>query len=370
MPDVIVVGGGVIGLSIAYELALQGLSVALLEQGSLGAEASWAGAGMLPPGNLAGAQSPEARLRAASHALWPDWSRRLREETGIDNGYLRCGGLTVSLSPTDRDFADSFSAWRHEGVDLERLSRADLAERFPSLSNDVAEAFLLPDMAQVRNPRHLKALVAGCARRGVELLPGHPVVGVERAGETILALRTPQQDFRAGEFVFAAGAWSASLLQSAGVEFPVEPVRGQIVLLQMGWLPFRTIIELGKRYLVPRPDGRILIGSTEERVGFVKANTAEAVADLLRFATGLVPDLQQAHVERMWSGLRPHRPGELPYLGRVAGLKNACLAAGHFRAGLQMSPITAVLIRQVLLGEPVTLPEECVFRPTHSGVMP
>lgn len=370
MPDVIVVGGGVIGLSIAYELALQGLSVRLLEQGALGTEASWAGAGMLPPGHLPGAKTPEARLRAASHALWPEWSQRLRDETGIDNGYLRCGSLTVSFSSRDHDYSNSFAHWRDEGVAVERLSRADLAERFPSLANEVAEAFLLPDMAQVRNPRHLKALVAGCTRRGVELLPGHPVVGVERAGERIVAVRTPQGEFRAGEFIFAAGAWSASLMTSAGVEFPVEPVRGQIILLQTSRLPFRTIIEDGKRYLVPRPDGRILIGSTEERVGFVKANTAGAVAELLRFATDLVPDLKQAHVERTWSGLRPYRPGELPYLGRICGLTNACLAAGHFRAGLQMSPITAVLIRQVLLGETVVLPEECVSGATSSGVTP
>jgi glycine oxidase len=149
------------------------------------------------------------------------------------------------------------------------------------------------------------------------------------------------------------------LLEQAGVRFPVEPVRGQIVLLECTQLPFHTIIEQEKRYLVPRPDGKILIGSTEERVGFVKANTAEAVVDLIRFGTDLVPALKSAKFEQAWSGLRPYRAGELPYLGRVEGLQNACVAAGHFRAGLQMSPITAVLIRQILLGEPVQLMEEC-----------
>lgn len=359
MADVIVIGGGVIGLSIAWELAGQGVSVQLLEQGAIGREASWAGAGMLPPGQLAGAKTPEARLRASSHALWPGWSQRLRDESGIDNGYLRCGGIMVPGTGDDQDLNRSYAAWQGEGVAVEKIAGAELRERFPCLSPHITETVVLPEMGQVRNPRHLKALQAACERRGVDLLPGHPVIGVNRAGENIASVRTPSADFTAGQFVFAGGAWSASLLQHVGVSFPVEPVRGQIVLLNCRPLPFRMVIEQGRRYLVPRPDGRILIGSTEERVGFVKANTAEAVAELIQFATSLVPKLRSAELEQTWSGLRPYRAGELPYLGRIPGLRNACLAAGHFRAGLQMSPITAVLIRQVLLGQPVQLPEEC-----------
>ena len=139
----------------------------------------------------------------------------------------------------------------------------------------------------------------------------------------------------------------------------VEPVRGQMVLLEARPLPFRMIIEQGRRYLVPRPDGKILIGSTEERVGFVKENTAAAIAELIRFGTELVPALNTARFDRAWSGLRPYRAGELPYLGRVDELRNACVAAGHFRSGLQMSPITAVLIRQIVLRQVVDLPREC-----------
>lgn len=359
MADVIVVGGGVIGLSIAYELARRGVSVRLLEQGEIGREASWAGAGMLPPWNPEFARTPEARLRGASHVLWPEWSLRLREETGIENGYVRCGAVQVFHHSEQRACADLLAVWQSEHVASQMLNRSDVDVRFPMVSESVSQAIFLPDMGQVRNPRHLKSLAVACAQRGVKLSPGHPVVGVNRVSDRMASVRTPSGEFEAGEFVFAGGAWSTQLLKLGGMQLVVEPVRGQMVLLEQTPLPFRTIIEHGKRYLVPRLDGKILIGSTEERVGFQKNNTAEAIGELLRFGTDLVPSLRSARFVQGWSGLRPYRPGELPYLGRIDGLKNVCVAAGHFRSGLQLSPITAVLIRQILLGEEVLLPAEC-----------
>lgn len=351
MADVIVVGGGVIGLSIAWELARQGLAVRLLEQGTLGREASWAGAGMLPPGNAIGAKSAEARLRAASHDLWPEWSARLRDQTGIDNGYVRCGGLTVSTAADDPEFAATQAGWVDEGVAVEEIANIDARERWPFLGSEVRRAFFLPEMGQVRNPRHLKALEAACVRERVEILPGQPVVEIERRDDHIQAVRTPLARFEADEFIFAAGAWSGRLLALAGIEFSTEPIRGQIVLLESRPLPFRCVIEQGRQYLVPRADGKILIGSTEERVGFLKANTAEAVSDLIRFAVSLVPALSSARFDQAWSGLRPYRKGELPMIGRAPGLKNVSIAAGHYRSGLQLSPITAVMMRRVILDE-------------------
>jgi glycine oxidase len=356
MAEVIVVGGGVIGLSIAWELARHGVAVGLLEQGTVGREASWAGAGMLPPGNSAEAKSPEAKLRAASHGLWPDWSARLREETGIENGYLRCGGLTVSLAQRDPDFDAALAGWIAEGVAIEQTAEFDARERWPFLGSEVRQAFFLREMGQVRNPRHLKALEAACAQAGVDIFPGQPVVEIDRGEDRVLAVQTPQRRWESDEFVFAGGAWSTHLVGLAGIEFPVEPVRGQIVLLESRPLPFRCIIEQGRRYLVPRADGKILVGSTEERVGFLKANTAEAVSELIRFAVGTVPALSSAKFDQAWSGLRPYYQGGLPMIGRVPGLKNASIAAGHFRSGLQLSPITAVMMRRVILGEAVERP--------------
>lgn len=356
MTDVIVVGGGVIGLSIAYELAGQGVSVEVLDQGPLGQEASWAGAGILPPGNPIRAATPEARLRAESHRLWPEWTNRLFEETGIDNGYRNCGGIEVQLEGAPTALQDRIAGWREEGVQVEELNAAGLADIEPNVTPSAIGAYRLPELCQVRNPRHVKALIAGCAARGVEFFPGQPVVGFERIEGRVAAVRTVSGRRPAGRFVVSTGAWSKHLLAEAGCLTSVEPVRGQIVLLQCQSPQLKHVIEIGPRYLVPRADGRVLVGATEEWVGFDKRNTAGAVAQLIHLATALVPSLASARFERCWAGLRPHSSDGLPLLGAVPEHENVFLAAGHFRAGLQLSPATAVLMRQAILGEPTALP--------------
>lgn len=355
MTDVVIVGGGVIGLSIAYELAGQGVAVRVLEQGHVGQEASWAGAGILPPGNLERATSPEARLRAHSHSLWPEWTKSLCESTGIDNGYRNCGGLEIQPQANAPQLDCNIQAWRDEGLIVEQLTKRQLAEVESAVDCHDVVAAHLPELCQVRNPRHLKALQSACATRGVDIIEGEPVMDFNRDGERITSVRTPRTTYTAGRFCIASGAWSRQLLMQAGYDTPLEPVRGQIVLLNAQPLPFRHVIQSGPRYLVPRPDGRILIGSTEEHVGFDKRNTAAAVAELIDFAVSLVPSLSEATYERSWAGLRPCTPDGLPYLGQVPETRNLFVAAGHFRAGLQLSPATAVLMRQVLLEQPTTI---------------
>ena len=239
---------------------------------------------------------------------------------------------------------------------MERLTQEQLMQCEPALNRDIVAGYRLPQLSQIRNPRHLKALRAGCADRGVELLPGKPVIGFDAQNGKIISAKTPEESFSAGQFCVAGGAWSRRILLDLQIEIPLQPVRGQIVLLSMQPLPFRHVIQQGARYLVPRPDGRILIGSTEEHVGFEKNNTAGAVADLIAFATGLVPSLQNARYERAWCGLRPCSKDGLPYLGPVSETENLTIAAGHFRAGLQLSPATAVLMRQVILDQEPIIP--------------
>jgi glycine oxidase len=358
MADVVVIGGGVIGLSIAYELAGSGTKVRLLEQGDFGREASWAGAGILPPGHPEHATAPAAKLRAESHRLWPLWSRQLLETTGIDNGYRACGGIAIDFGDDNIGQSDEIAAWNSEGVEVEPLSSARLAELEPAVNPEVSSAYRLPELCQVRNPRHLKALIAGCAARGVDLVTGSPVVGFERTGDRIVAAKTPETLHTADAFCVAAGAWSSRLMAAVGISTAIEPIRGQIVMLNAQPLPFRHVIEIGPRYLVPRPDGRILIGSTEERAGFQKTNTAAGVTGLLQLAIRVVPSLADATVERCWSGLRPGSADGLPYLDRVPESENLFIAAGHFRSGLQMSPATATLMRELILNEEPSIPRE------------
>jgi glycine oxidase len=359
MDDVIVIGGGVIGLSTALELAGQGAAVTVLEQGDFGREASWAGAGILPPGNLDAAATPEARLRALSHSLWPDWAESLAAETGIETGYARCAGIELRTGTEEglENLASEVESWRGEGVRVEELGKLALKECEPLLSPQIVEAYRLPELGQVRNPRLLKALVAACASRGVRLRPGTPVIGLEEQGireertGRIDALRIPTGRVQAGRYCVAGGPWSRTILASAGIDVAIEPVRGQMVLVSQIPRIFSHVLQAGPRYIVPRDDGHVLIGSTEEHVGFLKANTASAVSELLAFGAKLVPALAHARFERAWSGLRPGSADNRPYLGRVTGFENLFVAAGHFRSGLQMSPGTARLTRQALLDQ-------------------
>lgn len=343
--DVLILGGGVIGLTAAYFLARDGVCVEVLDKGDFGREASWAGAGILPPGNAASARTPFDRLRARSVDLFPSLSAELFERTGVDNGYLRCGGL--EFVSTDESAAEQ--EWRGEGVAFETLDDARRLE--PAVAPGLGTVSHLPDLAQVRNPRHLKALLAACQALGVRLRPGCPAYGFERSGGRITAVRTAEGVRHADRFLVATGAWTDSLLQPLGWQPGVKPIRGQIVLLNTGVPLFRRVLMYGPRYLVPRADGHVLVGSTEEDAGFDPRTTAAAIADLLALAVRLVPGLAQAPVERCWAGLRPGSPDGLPFLGTVPGFENLFGAAGHFRAGIQLSPGTALVLKELLLGQ-------------------
>lgn len=353
--DALIIGGGVIGLSMAYELSRRGATVRVLEQSQFGREASWAGAGILPPGNLHSANNPEGQLRGFSHQLWPEWTQRLRDETGIDTGYRNCGAIAVD-SGDNENLQSEVSQLKSQGIHAVALSREELESLEPALSPAIPAGIHLKDTSQVRNPRHLKALRAACSQRGVELLSGESVLEVVAEDDRADGVRSTGGFYPADSICIACGAWSARLLEPFGITVNIVPVRGQIVLLSQESPLFRHVIESGPRYLVPRPDGRVLIGSTEEWVGFDKRNTASAVAELIEFATQLVPGLADATLERTWAGLRPGSPNGLPYLGLVGQMENLYVAAGHFRSGLQMSPGTATVMTELMLGHEPTIP--------------
>jgi glycine oxidase len=343
-PDVAVVGGGIIGLTAAYELAKSGLTVEVLDRGPLGAEASWAGAGIIPPGNPARAATPIDRLRALGSAGMPALAAELRERTGIDTGYRR-GGDVVEM-------------WESEGFPFERLTYRDLEHLEPAAAGLPGEPYLLPTCAQVRNPWHVRALIAACERVGVRLRPDTPVVGWAVAGRRVAGLRLVDGEIvSAGTCLLAAGAWSERLLEPLGHRPGVHPVRGQIVLFRQPTPALRRVLMTGKRYFVPRDDGRVLVGSTEEpEAGFEKRSTPGGVADLLAFATGLIPGWSTAEVEKTWAGLRPGSPDGLPYIGPVPGWEGVVVATGHFRAGVQLSVGTARVLTDLLTGRPTAVP--------------
>ena len=210
-------------------------------------------------------------------------------------------------------------------------------------------------MAQVRNPRHLRALQAACESLGVQIEENTEVADFITSDGRVTEVQTSGGSFVSNSVCICSGAWTSQLLQGTRFAFPIQPVRGQMVMLKCNPLPFDHIIQMGPRYLVPRSDGRALIGSTEEWVGFEKRTTAGAVAGLIDFATSVIPDLADATIERTWAGLRPGSPDGVPFIGLVPGLENMFVAAGHFRNGLQNSPGTARFLRQLVLDQTPSL---------------
>lgn len=351
MKDVVVIGGGVVGLSIAYELALAGLSVAIVDKGDLGREASWAGAGMLPPGDPSPFCDEWDQLFKTSNEMWPSFSESLKELTGIDNGFRKCGGIQIHLDSNSEDVKKEIARWEDQGTTVNRLDEKSIQNLEPKISKDIPFAYELPETCQVRNPWHVRALISACIQSGVESYTEEEIVKIDYDGETIKAIHSKDETLTAKQFIFAAGAWTTKLLKERGFEQSITPLLGQIILLSTPKPIIQRILEDGKRYIVPREDGKVLIGSTEEQTNFEKRNTVQGVMDLLEFAKRVVPDLESANFESNWSGLRPKPDRNLPFIGRLPNSENGFIASGHYRAGLQLSPITAVLMRQLILGE-------------------
>jgi glycine oxidase len=352
--DIVIIGGGVIGLTTAFTLAREGLRVTVLDRRDFGQEASWAGAGIIPPGNPEYAVSPFDRLRAISSIRFPELSAELLERTGIDNGYWRCGGLEFATG----DGASLPEEWRGAGVRVQALSEDQARQCEPALAAGLGSACLLPELAQLRNPRHLQALVAACHGLNVDLRPNCAARQWAWHGGRIEGVHCDKEIVRGDEYIVCAGAWTDALLTGLGLHLDVQPVRGQIVLLQPPVPLCRHVLLWGDRYLVPRRDGRVLAGSTEEHVGYDTRTTEAARQALLNLARRLVPALADAEVERSWAGLRPGSPDGLPYIGRVPGHEHVLVAAGHFRAGIQLSPGTAQLVKEMILGRPLAIAAE------------
>lgn len=347
--DCLVIGGGVIGLTTAWRLAQRGYSVHLVDQGIPGREASWAGAGILPPGLPGPASDPLTSVALKASQQWPKLAAELHEATGIDNEFHRCGGIELTEG-TPAELASEQQRWEAAGARVECLDPRQVRELEPAFSGAEA-AYHLPDLCQVRNPRHLQALTKACERTGVKTSPACPVLDWSFSSGRVTAAVTPQGGISAGLFIVTAGAWSTQLLKSAGIHREIVPTRGQIALLTPSPVRLTHVFERGKRYLVPRQDGRILIGSTEELTGFEKGNTAVAIQELRRFAAEICPSLAGVAQETCWSGLRPQAVRGRPFIGAVPDYSNLFLATGHFRAGLHLSPVTAEMICHLVSGE-------------------
>jgi len=343
--DVIIVGGGVIGCSIAYYLAREGVKVTVLDKGEIGGEASRAAAGMLAPLAEVEEDGPFQALALAGLRLFPHLSEALEQECGVDIEYLRSGILRVALTEEQAEHLKGFAHRRSSpGLELHWLEPDELRALEPGLSPEIRGALYSPEEHQVNADQLVQALARAAAARGAVLRQDTRVMRLLGRGMRVTGVRIPDGTLSAGHVVLAAGAWTAKVAQGIGVDLPVFPVRGQMIALLASRSALRHIVWGEEGYLVPKANGLIFAGATVERVGFRNNVTVRGLRGLKRMAESLLPRLADLDAVDAWAGFRPGSADGLPILGPVPGWEGLSVACGHFRNGILLAPITGQLI--------------------------
>jgi glycine oxidase len=344
--DCIVIGGGLLGMLTAFFLTREGLSVTLLEQSGVCRESSWAGGGILSP--LVPWDYPDAvsELVQWSQRHYPALAAELRETSGIDPEWQQSGLLMVDT------FLDSrIRDWqaRHP-CRIEQVESGQVKQLESGLAQVTEPALLLPDVAQIRNPRLCQALAASLRTQGVAIHEQVRVGSLQIAANVISGVMTDQGAFHSERVVVAAGAWSAALLGDLVPGLPVSPVRGQMIQYAASPGLLRHIVLANGRYLIPRRDGLVLAGSTLEYTGFEKKTTLEARDSLAGFARKLLPGLADCELVNHWAGLRPGKTDGVPIVAEHPEIKGLYMNTGHFRNGVILAPASAQLLLDIMLG--------------------
>lgn len=350
--DVVIVGAGVIGASVARELAAAGFSVVAVDRVPPGGgAASAAAAGILSPQAEADRASAFLDLCLESRALFPRLVEDLRAETGIDVPYRTTGTLYLAMDNKQEEKLERRYVWQSAaGLPVERISPGRLHTLEPSLASGTRIGLLFPYDHQIDNAELTRALVASAERRGVHFRSGVGVSAVMAENGKVTGVALGPGRIYASRVVVCGGAWSG-LLDTGGPRLPVVPVRGQIVAIEGGDVGIDRVIITESGYLVPRLDGRILVGSTMEWVGFDARTTAGAIGRLLDFAQATAPALEQAPVAGIWAGLRPATEDGLPILGPAGPPwpEGLFFSTGHFRNGILLAPVSAQLLSEAIV---------------------
>lgn len=352
--DVAVAGAGVIGGSIAMELARVGLRVAVFDRQKPGQEASWASAGIISPAPESPGMIAAVELAKKSAALYPEFVAQVEEISGQSAGFRPKGTLEALFSRDAKAELSTIIAVHHGlGLKAEPLRAEDARELEPALSEEVEAAVLRPEEASVDNRALTVAVLAAAERHGAEFFAGSGAKAIWREGRRCRGLVLQKEKVEAKWTVIAAGCFSGTI-DGVAAYAPVRPAKGQMVALRSDELQIERVLWSEKIYVVPRNDGRILAGATVEYAGFDKRVTAGGIEKILSAAMELAPGLKDARVEETWAGLRPDSPDHLPILGPT-DLEGLLMATGHFRSGILLTPITARLIREWVMEQQVSL---------------
>ena len=353
-PEILIVGGGVIGLSIARELHKRGAgSIRVVDQGTCGRGASWAAAGMLTPQSEADEEGPFLKLCSESRDLYPQFAEELLEETGIDVELDRTGTLAVAFDDADaRELEERYQRQRDLSLTVESLTRQELLSREPHLSRDLSMGLFFPNDWQVENRKLVEALQRYAVLNGIELIENITVGSLSIKKGRVTGAVTSAGVINAGCTVIATGAWTSLIkLGDAPLPLSVVPVRGQMIVLEPNGHTLDYVVHSRRGYIVPRRDGRLWVGSTTEHVGFDAAVSDEAWRTLSDAARDMLPCLDGAEIVDHWAGLRPFAADGLPILGEIEGVDGLFVATGHYRNGILLAPLTAKLSAEFLLDE-------------------
>ena len=347
MAECIVIGGGVIGMMTARALHLSGMDVLLLERGPLGGESSWAGGGIISP--LYPWRYPDSVNVLAQHSktLYPDLVAQLRDESQVDCELLHSGLLIV-----DQDERESAMEWsRQWSENMQHITdRKKLLSVESALADEIDQALWMPEVMQVRNPSIMKALRGSFNHLGIRYRENTPVQQIVVQAGRVTGVRVDEEIIGADRVIVAGGAWSAGLIEAVQ-HVDVEPVKGQMIMFKGEPDLVKRIVLAKGHYIIPRRDGRVLAGSTLERVGFDKTTSTSALAELQETAASLVPVLATLPVERQWAGLRPGTANGVPYICAVDDVEGLYLHAGHYRNGIVLGPASVQLMAELVLGQ-------------------
>ncbi len=347
---VVIIGGGVVGCSIAYYLSKRDVAVTLLERDEIGVQASGAAAGLFSSWKPLAKLDAYNRLLFASQSLFSELIEELEDATGIDLEYEQTGTLrTIQHERRLRKLQPWVASCQADGLRVELLNEEETRRREPLLASDICGALWLPDEGQVRAQRVVEALARAATDSGAKLSPYKEVVAIQQNKSRALSVTTAQGEIIPCDYlVIAAGAWAARCGKWLNLTLPVEPQRGQLLSLRQPVPAIRHIV-IGKGiYVAPKKDGTVIVGATKEDVGFAAQVTAGGVFWLLDWALKLVPALEQSALERVWAGLRPKTPDNYPILGTAPGWENVALAVGHHSFGVLLSAISGQSIAELI----------------------
>jgi len=355
MSTVNIIGSGIMGMLTAHELIKQGYSVTLFDKGQAGQESTWAGGGIISPLFPWRYDDAISELVALSQSLYSSVIKELNEFSDLDPEYRHSGMLMLDCN----DHEKAYSWAKQFNTHIDPVSHADLKGRFKHLNDRYQHGLWMPQIHQIRNPRFANLAKQSLLNRGVTFHENTPISKIDIQNNKIQSIHCPNKQYHADVTVICTGAWTGDFLNEChnkeDIPVKVHPVHGQMLLLKLDKPLFNEIILNHGRYIIPRADGHVLIGSTTEMIGFKKQTTSAVKESLLNYATSVIPQLKTATIVKHWSGLRPGSIKGIPTISVHPRIDNLFINAGHYRNGLVTAPASAKLMQQIICNEKTSL---------------